>query len=95
MKTYMSEGQIRLVGRVWEIRRFLKLAQQRMTTDVSLLEFLSEQTGCTSNKRSSHRLHLDGEVTTYGTAGSSMPPQLQPQHPQKTQGPHVIPFPSR
>ncbi|NOU97640.1 Z-ring formation inhibitor MciZ [Paenibacillus sp. LMG 31456] len=94
MKTYMTEGQIRLVGRVWEIRRFLKLAQQRRTTDVSLLEFLSEQTGYANKKQSTDLLHLDGEAA-YFPENSSMQPRPQPEHQQKTQDPNVIPFPLR
>lgn len=93
MKTYMTEGQIRLVGRVWEIRRFLKLAQQRRTTDVSLLEFLSEQTGYANKKQPMHRLHLDGEAAAYIPASNCMQPQPQLERQQKTQDPNVIPFP--
>lgn len=95
MKTYMTEGQIRLVGRVWEIKRFLKLAQQRLTTDVSLLEYLSEQMGYSNHKPAPSRLHLDGEASTYVPVSSSMQQQQQLQPPQKKQDPNVIPFPSK
>ncbi|PZE22022.1 Z-ring formation inhibitor MciZ [Paenibacillus xerothermodurans] len=45
MKTYVSDNQIRLVGRVWEIRRYLTLARQRAHTDMKLQEYLTELTG--------------------------------------------------
>ncbi len=94
MKTYLSEQQIRLVGRVWEIRRYLKQAQARMTTDVSLLAFLSEQTGYKNEGRSS--LMLDDGLSQ-PTDVSSNAKQNWQTHPQQTkmQDPRVIPFPSK
>lgn len=44
MKTYMSEKQLSMVGRVWEIRGYLKMAQRKLTKDTSLLTYLAEQT---------------------------------------------------
>ncbi|SFK93231.1 Protein of unknown function [Paenibacillus sp. 1_12] len=44
MKTYVSEKQISMVGQVWEIRRYLELAQQKRSEDTSLLTYLAEQT---------------------------------------------------
>jgi len=96
MKTYMSEGQIRLVGRVWEIRKFLKLAQQHITSDVSLLEYLSKQTGHSHKKHVSPGFQFDREVTASCIPSSSSTlPQPQPQRPQKMRDPRVIPFPSK
>ncbi|WP_192704921.1 Z-ring formation inhibitor MciZ [Paenibacillus sp. OAS669] len=94
MKTYLSEQQIRLVGRVWEIRRYLKQAQARMTTDVSLLAFLSEQTGYKHEAKSG--LMLDSGLTqpTDGTNNATLNRQL-PLPQTKTQDPRIIPFPSR
>lgn len=67
MKTYMTENQIRLVGRVWEIRHYLKMAQQRLTTDVRLLQFLSEQTGHNHQQQPSRGLWLDGSSSHVNT----------------------------
>jgi len=92
MKTYLSDQQIRLVGRVWEIRRYLKMAQQRITTDVSLLAFLAAQTGHAGH--SSKGLMLDGE-TTYAPPSDSRPSQPPHQSPRSTQGPGLVPFPSK
>jgi hypothetical protein len=61
MKTYMTDHQIRLVGRVWEIRRYLKMAQQRLTTDVRLLQFLSEQAGYSQLKEKSRGIWSDAD----------------------------------
>lgn len=73
MKTYTTENQIRLVGRVWEIRHYLKMAQQRLTTDVRLLQFLAEQTGHQSELQQKGRgLWLDGEAS-FGNTPSSAP----------------------
>jgi hypothetical protein len=47
MKTYVGGNRIRLVGRAWEIRRFLKLAQQRVNMDVTLQDYISEYPGLT------------------------------------------------
>ncbi|TDF99264.1 Z-ring formation inhibitor MciZ [Paenibacillus piri] len=95
MKTYMSEEAVRLVGRVWEIRRFLKQAQQRTTTDITLLEYLSKQTGYNHGRQPAHRFQLDGAATAYPSANGSNPPTPQLQCPQKTQDRRVIPFPSK
>lgn len=76
MKTYMTENQIRLVGRVWEIRHYLKMAQQRLTTDVRLLQFLAEQTGHQSALQQKGRgLWLDGEAFANRTSSA---PSAQP-----------------
>ncbi|WP_197035430.1 Z-ring formation inhibitor MciZ [Paenibacillus sp. UNC451MF] len=94
MKTYLSEQQIRLVGRVWEIRRYLKQAQARMTTDVSLLAFLSEQTGYKHEGRSS--LMLDsGQTQPMELSHNATPSQLPHSSQTKKQDPQVIPFPSK
>ncbi|OMF20733.1 Z-ring formation inhibitor MciZ [Paenibacillus sp. FSL H7-0331] len=47
MKTYVSEKQISMVGQVWEIRRYLQLAQRKRSEDTSLLTYLAEQTDYT------------------------------------------------
>lgn len=91
MKTYLSEQQIRLVGRVWEIRRYLKMAQQRLTTDVSLLTFLSQQTGHVAH--TNRGLMLDGDATY--VSHTPKPNPLLLQSPQKTPDPRLIPFPSK
>ncbi|WP_434006888.1 hypothetical protein [Paenibacillus konkukensis] len=89
----MSEKQIRLVGRVWEIRRYLKMAQQHLTTDVSLLAFLSQQTGHSHQRAGG--LMLDGELTLPACSEGSTPYPPQRQSPQKTPDLRVIPFPSK
>ncbi|SCW27348.1 Protein of unknown function [Paenibacillus tianmuensis] len=40
MKTYVNAGQLRLVGKGWEIRNYLKMALDRVPPDVPLATFL-------------------------------------------------------
>lgn len=40
MKTYVNAGQLRLVGKGWEIRNYLKMALDRVSPDVPLAVFL-------------------------------------------------------
>lgn len=94
MKTYLSEQQIRLVGRVWEIRHYLKQAQARMTTDVSLLAFLSEQTGYKNEGRSSLMLDEGMSPPIEAPRNATQNRQTHPQQTKK-QDPRVVPFPSK
>lgn len=46
MKTYVNAGQLRLVGKGWEIRNYLKMTLDRVSPDVPLAAFLDgTQTG--------------------------------------------------
>ncbi|MCP1307196.1 Z-ring formation inhibitor MciZ [Paenibacillus tyrfis] len=40
MKTYVNARQLRLVGKGWEIRNYLKMALDRVSPDVPLSAFL-------------------------------------------------------
>ncbi|NHN28808.1 Z-ring formation inhibitor MciZ [Paenibacillus agricola] len=82
MKTYISEKQLSMVGRVWEIRRYLKLAQRKLTKDTSLLTYLAEQTDYAHTKPSS--LVLDEENTL-------TPAALIPFHDRALRQHHFMP----
>jgi hypothetical protein len=43
MKSYTAEQQIRLVGKVWEIKRYLNQAAQKSHEELKLTEFLTHQ----------------------------------------------------
>ncbi|MDQ1909500.1 Z-ring formation inhibitor MciZ [Paenibacillus sp. GD4] len=45
MKSYTAVNQVRLVGKAWEIRRYLQMALQRLEGDMLLTDFLHEQIG--------------------------------------------------
>jgi hypothetical protein len=92
MKTYMSDKRISMVGRVWEIRRYLKLAQRKLTKDTSLLTYLAEQTNYAHAQARS--FGLDEEPTSVPLTSNPMLHQPQSQFLQNTQHRHVIPFPS-
>ncbi|NEW06164.1 Z-ring formation inhibitor MciZ [Paenibacillus sp. SYP-B3998] len=38
MKSYISDRQIRLVGKAWEIKRYLQLMLQQTDKDVTLID---------------------------------------------------------
>ncbi|MBP1155165.1 hypothetical protein ACVLD2_000928 [Paenibacillus sp. PvR052] len=40
MKTYSADRQLRLVGKAWEVREYLKMTLGRVSADVSLASFL-------------------------------------------------------
>lgn len=40
MKTYTADRQLRLVGKAWEVREYLKMTLGRVPADVSLASFL-------------------------------------------------------
>jgi hypothetical protein len=43
MKSYTAEQQIRLVGKAWEIKRYLNLAAQKSNEELKFTEFLKWQ----------------------------------------------------
>jgi hypothetical protein len=43
MKSYTAEQQIRLVGKVWEIKRYLNQAAQKSHEELKFTEFLTNQ----------------------------------------------------
>ena len=40
MKTYVTDGQLRLVGKAWEVKEYLKMAMGRVPSGLSLAAFL-------------------------------------------------------
>jgi hypothetical protein len=51
MKSYTAEQQIRLVGKVWEIKRYLNQAVQKSNEELKLTEFLTDQLAYSTTKR--------------------------------------------
>jgi hypothetical protein len=43
MKSYTAGQQLRLVGKAWEIKRYLNQAAQRSSEELKFTEFLSGQ----------------------------------------------------
>jgi hypothetical protein len=91
MKTYVSDKQISLVGRVWEIRRYLKMAQRKLSKDTSLLTYLSEQTEYSPAQPRS--LAFDGRINKVSSANSPKPYPQQLLFLQNKQDPYVSPSP--
>jgi hypothetical protein len=50
MKSYTAEQQIRLVGKAWEIKRYLNLAAQKSNEELKFTEFLSGQLAYSQQK---------------------------------------------
>ncbi len=74
MKTYVNARQLRLVGKGWEIRSYLKMALDRVSPDVPLAVFLDgTRTGTAATVYPSPR--PEG-------AGTPLPPPYK--WPQKT-----------
>lgn len=40
MKSYVSDRQIRLVGKVWEVKRYLQQTLQQADRDLTLLDYV-------------------------------------------------------
>jgi hypothetical protein len=51
MKSYTAEQQIRLVGKAWEIKRYLNQAAQKTNEELKFSEFLSGQLAYSTTKR--------------------------------------------
>jgi hypothetical protein len=51
MKSYTSEQQIRLVGKVWEIKRYLNKALQNSGGKLKFTDYLSDQLDYASSNR--------------------------------------------
>jgi hypothetical protein len=51
VKSYTSQQHIRLVGKAWEIRRYLNRMAQTSKTDVTLAEYLTGLLNYTETNR--------------------------------------------
>lgn len=96
MKTYTTESQIRLVGKVWEIRRYLKMALQRTDGHLLLSDYLNGQAG----SKQAERPAVDPKVVllqprpVYDTAGHEAD-RTKKAPSLRTTTARVIPFPMR
>jgi hypothetical protein len=93
MKTYMSDKRISLVGRVWEIRRYLKMAQHKLNKDTSLLAYLSEQTN-DAPAAASFLLNRSRVTNNAPNADNPMPHPPQFQFLQNKPDLYEVPYPS-
>jgi hypothetical protein len=91
MKTYISEKQLSMVGRAWEIRRYLKMAQRKLTKDTSLLTYLAEQTDYAHAQRYAP---ITEEVNNDAPQSNNHMKHPQPsQFLQNKQCQQTVPFP--
>jgi hypothetical protein len=91
MKTYYAPNQMRLAGKGWEIRNYLKMAMRLSPSNISLSEFV--QGKCVNVLTDASCLRRGLTDRDSGGAGALRQPLYIPQ--RKTPDRRVIPFPSK
>ncbi|ALS22766.1 Z-ring formation inhibitor MciZ [Paenibacillus naphthalenovorans] len=89
MKTYVGNGQLRLVGKAWEVRQYLKMMLGTLSADQPLTAFLNARSAAELKNR------LIRPVCPVHTSIADRQRKRHRKLLQKTKGLHVIPFPSK
>jgi hypothetical protein len=98
MKTYTTDTQIRLVGKAWEIRRYLKMALQRTDRSLLLSDYLKD---LSSSAPKAFKPVIDPKVVllqprpVFDLAGSEFRSSRKTPASRTTETARVIPFPVR
>lgn len=85
MKTYISKGQLRLVGKAWEVRQYLKMMLEGLSADQPLTALLDASAPNLKNK-----LNCPVQISI-----ADAHPKLHRRLRQKTTDLHASPCPSK